>query len=159
MTKRFLTSSSWCLGALKSFLATRTPSTDERKEVISLGRVGEGWEREMKRTLEEVLVDDAPVGLGNDHAGPVRAYEERGGAREKGRGRGRSASKFRQHFPLQLLNRLHRSAVLFSPVLRRARTPPPAARRGRVDCSPVVPARLDGRPPSSRLPPATFVPP
>jgi len=29
---------------------------------------GESEVRE--RTLEEVLVDDAPIGLGNDHAGP-----------------------------------------------------------------------------------------
>lgn len=38
--------------------------------------------REGERTLEEVLVDDAPIGLGNDHAGPTRVIE---GRKESGR--------------------------------------------------------------------------
>ena len=63
ITSRLGTSSSSCLGALKSFLATITPSN--YPGIFNINPVRQNQIRQ--RTLEEVLIDGTPVLLRDDH--------------------------------------------------------------------------------------------
>ena len=63
ITSRLGTSRSSCLGVLKSFFATRTPSNVAEK----ISKKPSYWLSCINRTLKEVLIDDAPVLLANYH--------------------------------------------------------------------------------------------
>ena len=65
MTWRLGTLSSSCFGALKSFLATRTPSRTE----ISINEKAVKVQDQIGHTLEEVFVDGTPVLFRDNHAG------------------------------------------------------------------------------------------
>jgi hypothetical protein len=64
MTSRLGTSSSSCFGALKSFLATRTPSIHRKQRSDNVSEKNGLWG---SLTFEEVFVDNAPVLFGDNH--------------------------------------------------------------------------------------------